>query len=69
MDSNTRPSGASEAGTSLYCHWHKGPSGTATLIDVVDQGSGPGGYHLYACDPCREQHHLTPLSERGRAAS
>jgi hypothetical protein len=40
-----------------WCHWHQGPSGTAVLIQVIEQGSGPG-YALYACAPCREQRGL-----------
>ncbi|MFJ8852331.1 hypothetical protein [Streptomyces sp. NPDC102437] len=45
-----------------WCHWHKGPSGTAVLVDVIEQGSGPGR-QLYACAPCREQRRLTPYCE------
>lgn len=44
-----------------WCHWHKGTSGTAVLIEVVEQQSGPG-YGHYACQPCREQRNLTPYA-------
>ncbi|MEU2094388.1 hypothetical protein ABZ741_39155 [Streptomyces globisporus] len=46
-----------------WCHWHKGPSGTAVLIRIIEQGSGPGAM-LYACAPCREQRRLAPLAEQ-----
>jgi len=46
-----------------WCHWHKGPSGTAVLIRVIEQGSGPGAT-LYACAPCREQRSLAPFAEQ-----
>ncbi|OKJ31527.1 hypothetical protein AMK22_25995 [Streptomyces sp. CB01580] len=46
-----------------WCHWHKGPSGTTVLIEIVDQGSDPGTA-LYACAPCREQRRLVSYGER-----
>lgn len=46
-----------------WCHWHKGPSETAVLVQVIEQGSGPGG-SLYACAPCREQRGLAPYGAR-----
>ncbi|MER5361694.1 hypothetical protein [Streptomyces sp. NPDC002785] len=52
---------ATEPGSG-WCHWHKGPSGTAVLVDVVEQGSSQGT-DLYACAPCREQRCLTPYRE------
>ncbi|MFF9076400.1 hypothetical protein ACF1FX_08270 [Streptomyces sp. NPDC014646] len=52
--------GTAETG---WCHWHKGPSGTATLIEIVEQGSGPGA-GVYACAPCREQRRLVPYSDQ-----
>ncbi len=45
-----------------YCHWHKGPSGTAVLVSIIEQGSGPGA-GLYACAPCREQRGLIPYAK------
>ena len=46
-----------------WCHWHRGPSGTARLVQVIEQGSGPGA-SLYACGPCREQRGLVPYGEQ-----
>ncbi|MFJ8766680.1 hypothetical protein [Streptomyces clavifer] len=43
-----------------WCHWHKGTSGTAVLIEMVERQSGPA-YGLYACAPCREQRGLVPF--------
>ncbi|MBT2488927.1 hypothetical protein J7E96_10400 [Streptomyces sp. ISL-96] len=62
MTTGTRPSGATGAGLpGTWCHWHKGPSLTAALIDAVEQTSGPG-YAKYACAPCREQRGLVPAA-------
>lgn len=48
-----------------YCAWHKGHTEGVRLIDVHEQGSGPGtGRNLFACAPCREVHRLTPLADR-----
>ncbi|WP_228988579.1 hypothetical protein [Streptomyces sp. DH8] len=46
-----------------WCDWHEGPSGTAVLIQAIEQGSGPG-LTRYACAPCREQRRLVPYSEQ-----
>ncbi|MFF4662201.1 hypothetical protein [Streptomyces sp. NPDC001282] len=46
-----------------WCDCHKGPSGTAVLIEIVEQGSGPGTV-LYACALCREQRRLRPYGEQ-----
>ncbi|MFI6895280.1 hypothetical protein ACIBM4_14300 [Streptomyces sp. NPDC050256] len=51
-----------------WCHWHKGPSGTAVLIRIIEQGSGPGAA-LYACAPCREQRRLLPVDEQPDAVA
>ncbi|WP_327711308.1 hypothetical protein OG912_24875 [Streptomyces sp. NBC_00464] len=51
-----------------WCHWHKGPSGTAVLIRIIEQGSGPGAA-LYACAPCREQRRLVPIDEQSDAVA
>ncbi|MFE0079160.1 hypothetical protein [[Kitasatospora] papulosa] len=45
-----------------WCHWHKGTSGTAVLINIVEQQSGPG-FRQYACAPCREQRGLVPYTK------
>jgi hypothetical protein len=49
--------------TAGWCHWHKGPSQTAVLVDAIERISGPPA-RLYACTPCREQRGLTPLAGR-----
>lgn len=54
---------AANAAAPGWCHWHKGPSGTAVLIHIIEQNSGPGAGR-YACAPCREQRHLIPLAEQ-----
>lgn len=58
-----RPVPDSEVVGTGWCHWHKGPSWTAVLIEIVEQGSGPGAA-LYACAPCREQRRLIPYGEQ-----
>ncbi|MFE3004258.1 MULTISPECIES: hypothetical protein [unclassified Streptomyces] len=63
MQETTDLTGTSAEATFGYCHWHKGPSGTAVMVQAVEQGSGPGAA-LYACAPCREQCDLTPYSEQ-----
>lgn len=45
-----------------WCHWHKGPSETAILVDAIERNSAPP-IALYACAPCREQRGLIPLSD------
>jgi hypothetical protein len=60
MDSDTRPSGAADAGPSSFCHQHGGPSETALPVQFVARNSGPDVL-LYACAPCREEYGLTPL--------
>ncbi|MGR8010411.1 hypothetical protein [Streptomyces hypolithicus] len=62
MDPATRPSGASDAGPSDWCDWHKGPSGTAKHVQSVDRPSG-SPFALYACAPCREQRGLTAVEQ------
>lgn len=62
MAQTTDPTPTSTEPTSFgWCHWHEGASGTAVLIRVIEQGSGPGAA-LYACAPCREQRNLTPFA-------
>jgi len=45
-----------------YCAWHKGPTGTAVLIEMVERQSGPP-YGRYVCAPCREQRGLVPYKK------
>lgn len=49
------------AGQFGWCAWHQGSARGVRLIRIHEQGSGPGG-GTYACQPCREKHHLTPLT-------
>lgn len=46
-----------------WCNWHNGLSDTSQLIQIHEEGSGPGGM-LYACAKCRVKYGLAPLSER-----
>ncbi|MFH9369104.1 hypothetical protein ACH4K8_25885 [Streptomyces anulatus] len=59
----TTPSNTAAPAPFGWCHWHKGPSGTAVMVDLVEQNSGPGA-GLYACAPCREQRGLVPVIEQ-----
>ena len=57
------PPTSTESPSYGWCDWHKGPSGTAVLVQVIEQSSGPGG-GLYACAPCREQRGLVPFTDQ-----
>jgi hypothetical protein len=46
-----------------WCSWHEGYSSGVRLINVHEQGSGPGA-SVYACGPCSETHRLVPFGER-----
>ncbi|MFD8845498.1 hypothetical protein [Streptomyces pseudogriseolus] len=46
-----------------WCAWHKGHAGGVRLIEVIEQGSGPGGAQ-FACEPCRTAYGLTPYADR-----
>lgn len=46
-----------------WCHWHQGHTDGVRLIDVIEQGSGPGGTQ-YACTPCRKRNGLVPFADR-----
>jgi len=46
-----------------YCSWHKRFAAGVRLIDVIEQGSGPGGVH-YACPDCITVHRLVPFADR-----
>ena len=43
-----------------YCDYHRGPSGTAVPVHRIERPSGPPVIR-YACQPCREQRHLSTL--------
>ncbi|PVC92143.1 hypothetical protein [Streptomyces sp. CS131] len=59
----TTPSSTAAPAPFGWCHWHKGPSGTTVMVDIVEQNSGLGAA-LYACAPCREQCGLTAVVEQ-----
>ncbi|MFI2465923.1 hypothetical protein ACH475_06040 [Streptomyces globisporus] len=63
MANTTDPTLAPTGPTYGWCDWHEGPSGTAVLISVVEQCSGPG-ITRYACAPCREQRRLVPYGQQ-----
>ncbi|MGW3813430.1 hypothetical protein [Streptomyces sp. NPDC005046] len=45
-----------------WCHYHRGQSETAVLVDAIERNSAPP-IALYACAPCREQRGLLPLAD------
>ncbi|MFJ3310294.1 hypothetical protein ACIPSA_46345 [Streptomyces sp. NPDC086549] len=66
MPHSTHTDGSLEAPTAYgWCAWHKGFSSGVRVMQIHEQGSGPGtGRNLLACSPCREVHGLVPLSDR-----
>lgn len=46
-----------------YCNWHHGYSEGIRLINVQEQGSGPGGVQ-FACAPCSQKYRLVPFADR-----
>ncbi|MGW2845662.1 hypothetical protein [Streptomyces sp. NPDC001108] len=50
-------------GTTGWCDWHKGPSGTAVPVDAAGEGPDADAPR-YACAPCRQQRGLRPVEER-----
>lgn len=63
MQQTTDPTPTAAEPAPGWCDWHAGASGTAVLIDVIEQSSGPG-ITRYACAPCREQRGLTPYGQQ-----
>lgn len=49
--------------TFAWCAWHKEFSGTARLVRVIEQGSGPG-HGMFACADCRKRFGLVPLADQ-----
>jgi hypothetical protein len=48
-----------------FCSWHQRFADGVRLIEVIEQGSGPGtGAVQYACGPCRQVYGLTPFADR-----
>ncbi|MGB8938836.1 MAG: hypothetical protein WCD21_01130 [Streptomyces sp.] len=46
-----------------HCSWHLGYSADTRVINVQEQGSGPGGVQ-FACGPCREMYGLVPYADQ-----
>jgi hypothetical protein len=46
-----------------YCSWHQRFAADVRLINVIEQGSGPGDAH-YACPDCRNLHGLTLFADQ-----
>ncbi|MGX9919461.1 hypothetical protein ACWIG4_06360 [Streptomyces sp. NPDC002248] len=46
-----------------WCHWHKSRGKDVRLVQVIEQGSGPG-YEFYGCAACRTKFHLAPFAEQ-----
>lgn len=66
MPENTQPAAHTNTPTGYgWCAWHQGHAHGVRLIDVLEQGSGPGalGRH-FACRPCRHAYDLVPLADR-----
>jgi len=57
----TRAADAGLGRGARYCSWHRGYSEGALLVQIIEQGSGPGAV-LYACADCRTAHQLPPLT-------
>lgn len=64
MSERTHTPGTSNSPTAFgHCSWHRGSAEGVRLINVIEQGSGPGG-GVFACEPCRETHRLVPFADR-----
>ena len=64
MEETRTPVPAAHAPVSYgWCSWHKGTAAGVRLIDVHEQGSGPGG-GVFACGRCMEVHRLIPFADR-----
>lgn len=46
-----------------WCAWHDGHARGVRLIQVHEQGSGPGG-GAFACHSCRVAYDLVPFADR-----
>ncbi|KOV73749.1 hypothetical protein ADL00_03995 [Streptomyces sp. AS58] len=60
---NSASAAMAEPMTYGYCSWHCGYSAGIRVIEVVEQGSGPGAAQS-ACEPCRGKHGLVPFADR-----
>ncbi len=63
---STPPLQSTSAGTGSrafgWCAWHSAMAEGVRLINVIEQGSGPGGTQ-FACAPCRDLYGLTPFAD------
>ncbi|MGA5108693.1 hypothetical protein [Streptomyces pseudogriseolus] len=46
-----------------WCAWHGNFAAGVRLIEVIEQGSGPGGAR-FACAPCRKVFGLVPFADQ-----
>lgn len=64
MHDDTQPTQTADtSGAFGWCAWHQGHTRGVRLIQVHEQGSGPGG-GSFACRPCREAYDLVPLADQ-----
>jgi hypothetical protein len=49
--------------TFAWCSWCEIFAGTCRLVQIIEQGSGPGG-GLFACEPCRAERRLVPVADQ-----
>ncbi|MEV6589351.1 hypothetical protein [Streptomyces acidicola] len=47
-----------------YCSWHQGYAWGTRLVQLTDQGSGPGDPGRFACPSCRVAYDLVPLADQ-----
>ncbi|MEV7287723.1 hypothetical protein AB0O01_24665 [Streptomyces sp. NPDC093252] len=48
-----------------WCAWHQNYARGVRLIEVIEQGSGPGAHGtLFACRPCRSSYGLMPMPDQ-----
>jgi hypothetical protein len=57
------PDTSNTHGSYGYCAWHQAHASGVRLIQVQEQGSGPGG-GAFACRPCRESYGLVPFADQ-----
>lgn len=64
MAEPTQPTATEDTPTAFgWCAWHLGIATGVRLINIIEQGSGPGRTQ-FACPPCMDQHGLVPLTDR-----
>lgn len=62
MSTDSTPK-AAPTSSYAWCSWHKAYSGSARLVRIIEQGSGPGA-GLFACAPCRATNGLVPVADQ-----